>query len=55
MLCMLFLLKIYLMMGGWVSDYVVVDMEMNILYVFIGFEICVILFVCVKVLCVVVG
>ncbi|WP_146589196.1 GNAT family N-acetyltransferase [Puniceibacterium confluentis] len=33
------LLRTYLMMGGWVSDHAVVDMQMNTLHVFTGVEI----------------
>ena len=33
------LLKIYLIMGGWVSDHAVVDSHMNTLHVFTGVEI----------------
>lgn len=53
MVGMLLLLWFYLVMGGWVSDYVVVDNQLNILYVFIGLEICVIFLVWVKLFCVV--
>jgi len=33
------LLRSYLMMGGWVSDHAVVDLQMNTLHVFTGIEI----------------
>ena len=33
------LLRTYLMMGGWVSDHAVVDVQMNTLHVFTGLEI----------------
>ena len=33
------LLKTYLLMGGWVSDHAVIDMDMNTLHVFTGVEI----------------
>jgi len=33
------LLRSYLMMGGWVSDHAVVDVQMNTLHVFTGIEI----------------
>lgn len=33
------LLRVYLMMGGWVSDHAVVDRKMNTLHVFTGLEI----------------
>lgn len=33
------LLRIYLMMGGWVSDHAVVDRDLNTLHVFTGLEI----------------
>lgn len=33
------LLKTYLVMGGWVSDHAVVDLDMNTLHVFTGLEI----------------
>jgi len=33
------LLRTYLLMGGWVSDHAVVDVQMNTLHVFTGLEI----------------
>ncbi len=34
------LLRTYLMMGGWVSDHAVLDLDLNTLHVFTGLEIC---------------
>lgn len=36
------LLRTYLMMGGWVSDHVVIDKKMNTLHVFTGLEVSII-------------